>query len=107
MPTNADKIDEYLELNPTDSLEEKQLLNILGLETLAGIDLSNAYLPNANLRHADLSNTNLGGAILWQAKLSFANLSGATLMNPDPIGQQTDLSGADLSGAYFKSSDMN
>jgi uncharacterized protein YjbI with pentapeptide repeats len=61
--------------------------------TMPGVDLSYAYLPDANLQGA-----NLNGANLSRAQIYIVN-TGASLLNADLT--DTDFSGADLAGASF------
>ena len=98
------------------------------------LDLSKAYLPNADLtkaelswvnlgeanlvganlngaslREANLSNANLIATNLKRADLSWADLSGADLSDADPVGarlRNTNLSGANLSGANLRWADL-
>lgn len=60
--------------------------------SLAGIDISKAYLPRLKLENADLSEANLSNAILYEANFSGANFRLAILCD-------TDLHDADLSDA--------
>ncbi|MCA1718611.1 MAG: pentapeptide repeat-containing protein [Actinobacteria bacterium] len=62
---------------------------------LLRINLSEAVLPRGNLNEADLTGTNLQQADLNEAILSSANL------------QQADLSGADLNGANLEGADLS
>jgi len=88
--------------------------------SLAGVDISKAYLPNINLKNADLKGANLSEAILRYtdfsgAKFSQANLSGADLFDANLSGASladADLSGADLryadlSGAYLPRANLS
>jgi uncharacterized protein YjbI with pentapeptide repeats len=61
--------------------------------TVPGVDLSYAYLPDANLQQA-----NLVGATLVHAQM-YLNVTGVSLLDADLT--ETDLSGADLTGAQF------
>lgn len=61
--------------------------------TMPGVDLSYAYMPDANLQGA-----NLNGANLSRAQIYIAN-TGASLLNADLT--DADFSGADLTGATF------
>ena len=61
--------------------------------TLPGVDISYAYMPDANLQGA-----NLNGANLSRAQIYFLN-TGASLLNANLT--EADFSGADLTGASF------
>jgi len=65
--------------------------------SLAGVDISKAYLPRLKLENADLSDANLAGVNLKWANLTGANLWHANLTGADLL--YVDLSGADLSEA--------
>ena len=72
--------------------------------SLAGIDLSKAYLPglkidNANLNSANLSGADLHGASLCGVDLHDANLASANL-------RSANLHGADLTDANFSGSNL-
>jgi autotransporter-associated beta strand protein len=74
---------------------------------LAGLDLTQAYLPGANLTgaalnyttltNADLANANLSNAYLYFATLTNANLSNANLTNANL--ESATLTNANLTGA--------
>lgn len=76
---------------------------------VAGIDLNQANLVNADMRNADLSDSDLAGARLDGADVRMATLSGARLIGTiAPLGRfrhvdavNADWSGADLKGADF------
>lgn len=73
-------------------------------ESLAGVDVSNAYLAEIQLPGADLNGANLQGANLRNANLQAAdlgrtNLQGANLR--DANLQEADLVNADLRGAML------
>jgi uncharacterized protein YjbI with pentapeptide repeats len=73
--------------------------------SLAGVDISRAYLPRLNLAGADLTDANLAGAKLQDANLggaflSDANLGGAFLYDANLAGGH--LSSADLAGADLR-----
>ena len=77
---------------------------------LEGADLKHLWGVQASLRKANLSGANLSGANLSGANLSGANLSGASLSGTDFRAahlsgadlSNADLSGADLTGARFR-----
>ncbi|WP_073995827.1 pentapeptide repeat-containing protein [Arcanobacterium urinimassiliense] len=92
--TNAEKIAEWREQHPENILNEDILLKILGVDSLAGIDLSNAWLPLINLENANLEGTNLSHANLQEANLKHASLQGANL-------QGARLQKANLQCAYL------
>ena len=99
--TNAQKIQAWRVANPDTRLNEKLLLEILGLKTLRGADLRGADLRYADLRYAnlwdaDLRYANLRGADLWGANLRGADLWGANLRDADLWG--ANLRDADLWG---------
>ncbi|PIQ95499.1 MAG: hypothetical protein COV67_14580 [Nitrospinae bacterium CG11_big_fil_rev_8_21_14_0_20_56_8] len=64
---------------------------------LAGADLSNLKLMEANLSQANLAGADLSSTYLIKADLSNADLSGADLSGT--IFSDADLSGANLEGA--------
>lgn len=97
--TNAEKIEEWRKQHPDTILNEAVLLNILGVDSLAGIDLSNAYLSNVYLRKANLQKTNLRNTCLWQANLQSVNLVEANLQ--DANLQETSLHFANLQKTNF------
>ena len=80
---------------------------------LVGANLSEANLSKANLKSADLQGANLTGADLSDANLIRADLKGSKLIRANlkgadvkwayfhrtKFGDQTDLTGADLTGA--------
>jgi uncharacterized protein YjbI with pentapeptide repeats len=67
---------------------------------LSGVDISGAYLYQANLNRANLSDANLRGADLSDAILSRASLGGARL-------RKSLLKGADLPDADFSHAKVN
>jgi Kef-type K+ transport system membrane component KefB len=71
----------------------------LAQSDLHGQDLSNLYLPEANLRGANLNGANLHGVILHRANLSQATLQQANLEN-------SELAGANLRGANLRRADL-
>ena len=77
--TNAEKIEEWWGQHPDALLNEDILLQILGVDSLAGIDLSNARLPGINLENANLEGTDLSHAYLKYANLEGANLEASNL----------------------------
>ena len=88
--TNAQKIQAWRDANPTTRLNEKLLLEILGLKTLWGANLRGVDLWGANLRGADLRGTNLWGTNLWDADLwgglPISTPSGSGYLVPTPDG---------------------
>jgi hypothetical protein len=88
------------------------------------IDLTNAYLADADFSYADLTGADLGGADFREANLNNANLReahlvGANLSSADLGGanlrvavlydatlRDADLRGADLRGAYLQGADL-
>ena len=70
--------------------------------SLAGVDISKAYLQGLNVENADLSDANVVDTNLTGANLAGADLTNANLARADLAGAYlagADLSGADLSGA--------
>lgn len=105
MTTNADLIAEWRTAHPTERLTTRILLDILGMTTMSGADLSRsdlywAELAEADLSEANLSEANLSGAYLYGADLSRADLRWANLYGADLYG--ADLYGADLSRADLR-----
>ncbi|MDH5682722.1 MAG: pentapeptide repeat-containing protein [Spirochaetota bacterium] len=101
-------------------LVEQRKIKLLCLEALICLDLSLAFLYNANLRDANLVDANLSSAILisailisanlisaklMEADLSYANLSSANLISANL--SDADLSDADLSSAILISADLS
>ncbi len=91
------------------------VLRTVDAETLAGADLTRAYLVGADLRgadltYADLTDANLRGenltrANLRGANLTYANLTGARLVDADLTCADltcADLTCADLRGANLR-----
>lgn len=68
--------------------------------SLAGQDLSDAYLADCKLSGVDLRAADLSGANLQAADLSGANLSGANLRHAKVV--DADLRGANLTGANLQ-----
>ena len=66
---------------------------------LDNVDLSDAFLPRANLSGAMLSNTNLNGAYLVRVDLSGASLSNVNLSN-------ADMESVNLNAVVFEPSDL-
>lgn len=95
---NAQKIQRWRLNNPMSPLTEKVLLDILGLNTLAGADLSGADLYGANLSGASLTGADLHSARLHGANLTGANLTGADLRWANLSTQNRFLSQATPSG---------
>jgi len=95
--------DQIRQVVAAETNDFRELAGIAGLdlaEDLAGadlseVDLSNANLSGANLSGADLSNTNLSGADLRWANLTEANLAGADLNGTTGIR-------ANLKGILYK-----
>ncbi|MBW4645985.1 MAG: pentapeptide repeat-containing protein [Goleter apudmare HA4340-LM2] len=83
-------------------------------QSLAGINLSKAYLPQVMLAGANLEQTNLSdavliGANLAGANLTDANLAGANLTNANLAGANltnTNLTVANLAGANLKDANL-
>jgi hypothetical protein len=88
--------------------------------SLAGVDISKAYLPRLKLENADLSEANFSNAILYEANLSEADFRLAILCDADLHDadlsdtnlQNTNLykahlTFADLSGADLKYADLS
>ena len=73
--------------------------------SLAGANLSGAYLRGANLSGANLRGANLNGAYLSGANLSQANLNGAYLRGAN--FNRADLRGANLSQANLSEANLN
>jgi uncharacterized protein YjbI with pentapeptide repeats len=94
-------------------------LTVIGRRKVIGReepDLSNAHIPQAQLRDADLRATDLSGADLSNADLretdlSGANLHGAHLIGANLSGEEdmgpADLTGADLSGANLSGAKLS
>ncbi len=74
------------------------------LRTVAGANLSGAYLSGADLCGADLRDADLCGADLRDADLRDADLRDADLRGADLCG--ADLRGADLCGADLRDADL-
>lgn len=104
MTTNAEKIQMWRDANPSKIITEPVLLDILGLNSLSGVDLSGADLYGAHLSCANLYGTNLYGANLAGADLSGTNLRGANLRWASLYG--ADLRGANLCRADLYSADL-
>ena len=81
------------------------------------LDLSNTFLPGAQLTRANLSEARLDGAVLgapgtslFEANLSKASLTGADLRAADLRAadlRKADLNGANLSGAYLNRANLS
>lgn len=71
---------------------------------LAGRDLRDAWLPDANLHGVNLSGADLRGAILRRARLRGAGLSQVNLAEADLRG--ADLSAAILGATNFQNADL-
>jgi hypothetical protein len=87
-------------------LSECDLVNA----NLEGADLRDAKLVNANLRYANLKSANLSGANLRYANLKSANLSGANLEDAnlrDANLVDASLSGANLEGANLEDASLS
>ena len=69
-----------------------------------GVDLSGAYLFNANLSGANLKGANLSKANMQGANLSGANLEGANLN--DTTAQQVNFEGANVTNARAVSTNL-
>jgi len=67
--------------------------------SLAGVDISKAYLPRLKLENADLSEANFSNAILYEANLSETNFRLAILCD-------TDLHDADLSDTNLQNTNL-
>lgn len=81
----------------------------LAQSDMHGQDLSNLYLPEANLQGANLNGANLHGVILHRANLSQATLQQANLENSELDGtnlRRADLRRADLRGADLSRADL-
>ncbi|CAF3692718.1 unnamed protein product [Rotaria sp. Silwood1] len=78
---------------------------LLTTNSCVSCDLSNVYLPGANLNHANLSNANLNNANLSYASLNHANLNSANLSNANL--SYADLSNADLSNASLNNASLS
>ena len=88
-----------------DALQD---LNSDGI-SLAGVDISKAYLPKLNLENADLSGANLTGADLLGANLTGAELPYANLTEvilPDSNLTGAILLGANLTGAILSDANL-
>ena len=79
-------------------MDALQDLNRDGI-SLAGVDISKAYLPELNLEDAELGHVDLTRADLTNAILSGADLAGANLFN-------TELDGANLAGAVLTDANL-
>ena len=94
---------------PWICLSEESLCFKWESESLAGVDVSNAYLakiqlPGAGLNGANLQGANLRDANLQEADLNGANLQGANLR--DANLQEADLVKADLRGAMLNDANL-
>lgn len=69
-----------------------------------GVDLTNAYLFNADLSGANFKNADLSNANLQGANLAGANLEGAKLNGTN--AQQANLQGANVTGASAISTNL-
>lgn len=86
-----------------------QTLLEIDVDSLKGVDLSHASLPDAKFWYEDLAGANMSGADLTaagfiQAKLVGADLSGAKLAKATFVG--ADLTNADLSAANLAEADF-
>ncbi|MYS82822.1 pentapeptide repeat-containing protein [Embleya scabrispora] len=99
---------------PTGAVSEAAALTIgrLGGDAsryLAGANLTDAQLPNEDLRCANLLGADLVGARLVKANLSRANLTGANLARAELTWSdlhRVDLTGASLTGADLIEADL-
>lgn len=98
--TNAEKIEKWWEQHPDALLNEDILLEILGVDSLARLDLSNARLPLINLEYANLEGTDLSRAYLRNANLQSVYLRGANLLGA--ILRQANLREANLPEANLE-----
>ena len=83
-------------------------LNLPGAQladaNLARVDLRHANLTGADLEHANLAKAYLQGAKLAEADLTYANLAEATLWDANLA--EADLMGADLAGAHLQHANL-
>lgn len=86
----------------TGDLGRKDALEFLHSKgkSLAGLDLTGAYLPNLNLKGAKLNGCNFTGAILDKASFQGANLRSAHFEGA--YLSDAKFQGADLSHAHFE-----
>ncbi|WP_017652678.1 pentapeptide repeat-containing protein [Fortiea contorta] len=101
-PTNTAEFNPYalhLLIAKTAVLSENAFLNRIKSQSLAGINLSKAYLSQVMLAEADLSHTNLADAVFTGANLAGANLTGANLAG-------ANLTGANLTGANLTDTNL-
>jgi uncharacterized protein YjbI with pentapeptide repeats len=87
----------YLLIARTAVLSENAFATRIQSQSLAGINLSKAYLLQVMLAGANLTQTNLSDAVLIGANLAGANLTGANLAGANLSG--ANLAGANLTGA--------
>lgn len=110
MTTNAEKIRDWRIANSDTPITETILKRILEVETLRGIDLSEAVLDYAVFSGADLSGADFYHASLRYADLHQANLSDALLAQADMFGailEESNLYKADLQRANLGKSNIN
>ena len=108
---NNDQIDQWAWANPSDHSQGVvqssipcaggKCVKAIPNEYLAGLDLTQAYLLNANLTGAYLPSATLTDANLTTANLTNANLGGAALGSATLIN--ANLTNANLSGAGLAS----
>ena len=83
-------------------------LNLPGAQladaNLARVDLRHANLTGADLQHANLARAYLQGARLAEADLTYANLTEATLWDANLA--EADLTGANLAGAHVRNANL-
>ena len=119
LQSNADKIQEWRDDNPSRKLTLSTLCWAVGVSDLTGMNLTGADLSNADLYDVDLTNVNLTNANLTNAYLFNANLSRVNLTNAnltdanlfsanlfDALLFDADLTNADLSNTNLYDADL-
>lgn len=104
MTSNAQKIQEWRDTHPYDTVTEAILLEILDTTTLNRINLNMADLSCADLCEANLSQASLWKADLNSADLRWSDLSEANLCKADL--RWTDLTAANLTDIGLVRADL-
>ncbi|MEB3211855.1 MAG: pentapeptide repeat-containing protein [Leptolyngbyaceae bacterium] len=73
--------------------------------SLRGLDVSDAHLPEIDMRWAQLNNARMQNAGLWSAQMQGAQLQGAQLQRAKL--RNTNLIGANLEGASLQNADLS
>ncbi|OOV31273.1 pentapeptide repeat-containing protein [Candidatus Synechococcus spongiarum] len=112
LPTMTADIETAIEVirQRKDSKQEKKEYNKACKDDTLFLDISNAYLFNADFSRAKLSRTNFSDSKMLNCIFDSADLSDSLFVSSDLKGssfEECDLSGADLSGADLSGADLS